>query len=697
MILPNTEIHVEFLKNRNDMYQGLIGSIGYPFIALDSDLNCKYSNKESEKITGISTDKTLGKSLWELLPDFKNPKDLEDILRKSIEAKKSEITVFEYLQDNNKEFLELNINPLDDGLSIILRDVTTIISREDETKRLEKLYRIIENLTEPVCRFDPNGTLTYANKSYKKYFASGVVGTSFVFSVPVEEQEKIRNYISSFNEANPIKILESPIKMPNGDIEWWRWVTKALFDGKGNIKELQSVGHEITEQRNREAELNSNINWLETEIKEKTEYFESTNKSLEAALTERNREKVVLEDLSKKLENMVNETSSEFSKTKKILETSIVEHKIAEESLNYTIEKLEKELDETRSEFDKTVRKLQNELKKSMKAEEDINEKYQVLEVQFNDVSREFSSTKTDMESEIKKQVEAKESIIKMKDELQNQLETKKSTLIKLNNDLNTEIAKRVQVENLFNETQEKLKKELNEKQDKHNKAVKKMESEIAEHQMKYNETCKLIKEKDMLLKDVQFRAKKNMQRISSLTGLQSDYIRDQIDKRFRDSQNHIKSIALIHEKLYESTDIERINLADYVKSLVDDLFKSLSVDTNRISMNVQVENVFLDIDTATSCGLIINELVSNSIKHAFPGGNEGTVRIEIFNGDNDVEMIIKDDGIGLSERVNFDKPDTLGLQLVKTLVAEINGKIELINDNGTNLMIKFNNNGNFE
>ena len=226
----------EFLKNRNDMYHGLIGSIEYPFIALDSDLNCKYSNKESEKITGISTDKTLGKSLWELLPDFKNPKDLEDILRKSIEAKKSEITVFEYLQDNNKEFLELNINPLDDGLSIILRDVTTIISREDETKRLEKLYRIIENLTEPVCRFDPNGTLTYANKSYKKYFASGVVGTSFVFSVPVEEQEKIRNYISSFNEANPIKILESPIKMPNGDIEWWRWVTKALFDGKEILK-----------------------------------------------------------------------------------------------------------------------------------------------------------------------------------------------------------------------------------------------------------------------------------------------------------------------------------------------------------------------------------------------------------------------------------------------------------------------------
>ena len=143
--------------------------------------------------------------------------------------------------------------------------------------------------------------------------------------------------------------------------------------------------------------------------------------------------------------------------------------------------------------------------------------------------------------------------------------------------------------------------------------------------------------------------------------------------------------------------DLKRINLADYVKSLVDDLYRSLGVDTNRISMNIQVENVFLDTDTATSCGLIINELVSNSIKHAFPTGREGKVMIEIFKEDNGVEMIIKDDGIGLSERVDFDKPDTLGLQLVKTLVAEINGKIELINDNGTNFMIKFNNNGSFE
>ncbi len=596
-----------------------------------------------------------------------------------------------------KQFLELNINPLDDGLSILLRDVTTAISQENETKRLEKFYGIIEDLTEPLCRFDPNGILIYANKSYKNYFANGVVGTSFVFSVPTEEQEKIRSYIHSFNESNPIKIFESPIKMPNGDIEWWRWVTKAIFDGKGNIKELQSVGHDVTEQRNREVEINSTINWLETEIKEKTEYFESTKKSLEAELTGANREKEVLEDLSKKLENMANETSSELSKTKKVLETSIVEHKIAEESSNNLIEKLEKELDETRTEFNKTVDKLQNELKTSIHAEEDMNGKYQALEVQFNDVTRELSSTRKDMESEIKKQVEAKESIIKLKDELEKQLETKKSTLLKLNNDLNAEIAKRVQLENQFNETQEKLQKELKEKQAKHYEAVKKMESEIAEHQMKYNEACKLVKEKENLLKDVQTRAKKNMQRISSLTGLQSDYIRDQMDKRFRDSQNHMKSIALIHEKLYESKDLKRINLADYVKSLVDDLLRSLGVDTNRISMNIQVENVFLDTDTATSCGLIINELVSNSIKHAFPTGREGKVMIEIFKEDKGVEMSIKDDGIGLSESVDFDKPDTLGLQLVKTLVAEINGKIELINDNGTNFMIKFNNNGSFE
>jgi PAS domain S-box-containing protein len=685
----------ESLQVSKEMYKGLMESMEYPFIVLDSNLNCKYSNKESENLTGVSTDKTFGKSVWELLPDFQNPKDLEEAFKNSIETKKSDIIVFEYHIDNEKGFLELNINPLDDGLSILLKDVTTSKSREDELKKREKLYRlVVEDLTEPVCCFDPNGTLTYANKSYKKYFASGVVGSSFVFSIPVEEQEKMMDYIASFYEANPVKILESPIKMPDGNIQWWKWVTKSLYDQEGHIKELQSVGHEITEQRNLEAELNSTINLLEIENKEKTEYFESTKKSLKAELTKIKNEEEILKDLSNELEDRVKKTSSKLSKTQKDLKSSTEENKITEKQLNQTIEKLEKELDDTKSKFEETSEKLQKELNARIKIEEYLNQKYQLLEVHLDDVTRELSSTKTDMESEINKHIETKESIIKLKDELQKQLETKNSALERVNKDLNTEIAKRNQVENQFHITKEKLQKQLNEKQAKYYESIEKMESEIAELKVKYDETSKLLKEKEVLLKDVHTHAKKNMQRISSLTCLQSDYIRDQMVEGFKDSQNHIKSITLIHEKLYDSPDHERINFSEYVKSLVDDLCKSNGVDPNRISMHIQVENVFLDIDTATSCGLIINELVSNSIKHAFPSGKDGMVRIEIHPEDKCIEMIITDDGIGLSERVDFDKTDTLGLQLVKTLVAEINGKIELKkNYNGTKFKIKFNKN----
>ncbi len=313
-----------------------------------------------------------------------------------------------------------------------------------------------------------------------------------------------------------------------------------------------------------------------------------------------------------------------------------------------------------------------------------------MLEGKLHDVTSELTNKRTDMESKIKKHVETEESLKELNDELQKQLKTKNLALERVNKDLNTEIARITQVENQFHETQEKLHEQLAKKQSEYDESVGKIESENTELKVQNNETSKLLKEKEILLKDIHTSAKKNMQRISSLTALQSDYIRDQIVESFKDSQNHIKSIALIHEKLYESPDLENINFAEYVKSLVDDLCISHEVDTNRISADIHVKNVFLDIDTATSCGLIINELVSNSIKHAFPNDKQGIILIEIEKDDNGMEMIVSDNGIGLSERVNFDEADTLGLQLVKILVGESNGKIEFKDDNGTKYKINF-------
>ena len=679
----------ESLQFSKEMYNGLLESIEYPFIALDSDLNCKYSNKESESLTGISTDETFGKSVWELLSDFKNPEALEEAFKKCMISQKSDIIVYEYGY-KEKCFIELNINPIDDGLTILLKDVTADKSWEDEINKREKLYhKIVDDITEPLCRFDPNGTLTYANRSYKKCFANGVNENSFVFSIPSEYQEKMKTHISSFYKGNPVKILESPIKMPNGEMQWWRWVTKALFDPEGNIKELQSVGHDITEQRNLGVELNNSLNRLEIEMKEKTEYFESTKNSLESKLSHSQNNEESLKDLSQELEEKVKEISQELSEAQKDLKSTIEDHKIREESFNQTIEKLSMEFDDSRSKFDETLSKLQQELNAHIEIEEIINLKCQVLEIKLEDTNHELSRTKIDLESQIYNHNKTEKSLLNVKDELQKQLEAKTSSLEMINNDLNTEIAKRKQIETEFHEVEEKLQTQLK-KQIKYDEDLGNMELEISELKNKYNETSNLLKENKKLIKDVHQHAKRNMQRISTLTSLHTDHIRDQMFKSFMDSQNHINSIALVHEKLYESTDMENINFSDYVNSLVDDIYSSHGADPKRIRQNIKVQNISLDIDTATLCGLIINELVSNSIKHAFPDVNEGMIMIDIHQDDIGTEMIISDDGVGLPESVDFEKTDSFGLQLVKTLTAEINGKIALKkNHNGTKFQIK--------
>jgi PAS domain S-box-containing protein len=680
----------ESLQISKDKYTDLLESIEYPFIALDSDLNCNYTNKESESLTGILSDKTMGISVWELLPDFKNPKDLEESFRKCMDTQTSDIQICEY-GDNEKFFLELNINPLNDGVSILLKDVTANKSWEDEIKtREEKYHNIVDDITEPVCRYNPNGTLTYANSSYKRYFGKGVVGTSFVFSIPSEEQEKMIAYIRSFYEGSPVKILESPIKMSNGDLQWWRWVTKALFDSDGSIKELQAVGHDITEHRNLEVELKNTINHLDMDIKEKTEYFDSTKKSLEAKLNESKNNIELLKEQSHELEDKFNETSQKLSENQVALKSNIEEHKIKEESFERTIEKLGNEVDDSKTKFDETIEKLQNELNARMKIEEVLNQKSQLLEIKLDDVTHELSRTRIDMETEIYKYVKIEKSLMKIKDELQKQVDIKTSSLKKVNKDLSGEKAKRKEIETKYHETEEKLQNQLKENQIKYHETIENMELEITELKIKYDEASKLLEENKNTVQNVHKHAKRNMQRISSLTSLQSDYIREQMVESIRDSQNHIKSIALVHEKLYESQDLENINFSDYINSLVDDIYSSYGVDTNRIAKHIQVENIFLDIDTATSCGLIINELVSNSIKHAYPGGKEGMIKIDIQPDDNGIEMIITDDGIGLPKGVNFDNTDSLGLQLVKTLTAEIDGKIDLEkNYNGTKFKIK--------
>jgi len=199
------------------------------------------------------------------------------------------------------------------------------------------------------------------------------------------------------------------------------------------------------------------------------------------------------------------------------------------------------------------------------------------------------------------------------------------------------------------------------------------------------------LMEKEILLKEIHHRVKNNMQIISSLLNLQTHHVHDDkiaVDV-LKESQNRVKSMAMIHEKLYQSKDFTNIIFDDYIERLVSELFYSYNIQKDRVKPSIDVEEVKLNIETAVPCGLIISELVSNSLKHAFPSG-EGELNLSLKRIDDKYELIISDNGRGFPEELDFENTESLGLQLVNSLVKQIDGEIKLDRDHGTKFNIVF-------
>ncbi len=199
------------------------------------------------------------------------------------------------------------------------------------------------------------------------------------------------------------------------------------------------------------------------------------------------------------------------------------------------------------------------------------------------------------------------------------------------------------------------------------------------------------MRRKDLLLKEIHHRVKNNLQIISSLLSLQSRKFNDiETIEAFRESQNRAKSMAIAHEKLYQSKNLENIDIGAYVDTLTMHLLNSYGFKPCYIKININIKNITLKIDTAIPLGLIINELVSNALKHAFKD-KAGEVQIDIYQDPGDTyKLVVRDNGIGFPEGFDFRNTNSLGMQLVVSLVEQIEGKIELKKDNGTEFRIAF-------
>ncbi len=200
------------------------------------------------------------------------------------------------------------------------------------------------------------------------------------------------------------------------------------------------------------------------------------------------------------------------------------------------------------------------------------------------------------------------------------------------------------------------------------------------------------LQEKEVLLKEIHHRVKNNMQIIASLLSLQSGTIEDPRTRaQFEDSQNRIRSMALVHERLYRSSDLSHIDFGAYLRDLTGHLIQGYHGKSQDIEVEILADDIHLDVDTAVPCGLIVNELISNAFKHAFPSTGRGKVEIAVQRDDQGwYHLSVQDNGVGLPAQVDLRESKTLGLQLVSSLTKQLKGTIDVYREPGTTVKITF-------
>jgi len=209
---------------------------------------------------------------------------------------------------------------------------------------------------------------------------------------------------------------------------------------------------------------------------------------------------------------------------------------------------------------------------------------------------------------------------------------------------------------------------------------------------IKNNEISKALDEKEILIKEIHHRVKNNLQTISSLLHLQSRYVDDETKHLVNEGRNRVKSMALIHQRLYQSDDIKGIKLPDYLGNLAQSLFDSYNIRPGKISFNPDIDPLNLDVDTAIPVGLIVNELISNTLKYAFPDDKEGELIVSLKQKNDALELKVSDDGVGMPSDFNADESKGFGMRLIQVLGEKLEATLSITSGQGTQVFMKFKN-----
>ncbi len=199
------------------------------------------------------------------------------------------------------------------------------------------------------------------------------------------------------------------------------------------------------------------------------------------------------------------------------------------------------------------------------------------------------------------------------------------------------------------------------------------------------------LKEKEVLLKEIHHRVKNNLQVVSSILNLQSGYIEDKkLQEVFRESQNRIKSMALVHEQLYQTSDLSNISFSEYVNALITNIFRSYAYSPSLVEFKADIEDIKIDIDTSIVLGLLLNELCTNALKYSFVDGRKGEFKVSFSQEDNNYILVVSDNGVGLPDGLDLEKAKSMGFLLVRSMITQLDGTLEVDSSSGTSFKITF-------
>lgn len=472
------------------------------------------------------------------------------------------------------------------------REITERQQAELAIQQSEARYRaIVEDQTELIVRFQPDGILTFVNDAYCRYF--GIeremhVGHRYEPVIFADDRETVAQQIQLITSGSPTVTIENRVVV-GGEVRWTQWVNRAFFDEHGNLSEVQAVGRDIHKLKQAEEALRQSDRRFRAIFNTMFQFI--------GLLTPGG---ILLE---------ANQTALEFAG----LTHEDVINRPFWEARWWTISS------ETQAQLKAAIAQAATG--------QFIRYQVEVLGVGDATVTIDFSLKPIHDEAG--------------------------------------------QVVLLIPEGRD-----------------------ISEQKQATEQLQAALKEKEVLLKEIHHRVKNNLGIVDGL--LQMQLRRSQsteIIETLKESQNRIASIALVHEKLYRSTDLASIDFSQYIPDLTAHLFDSYNTHSNHIKLVTQLDDISLDIDTAIPCGLIINELVSNALKYAFPHGHAGEVDVKFYkNIDGAITLIVQDNGVGLPEDFELKQTKTLGMKLVQGLVKQLKGRLEIDSQPGTAFRITIKN-----